>query len=261
MKPKRCIISWATHGREPYPRGLKRLIPSAIASGHRGRENGYLIFSPDLDIDTIEGIGINKVIPATFPIPSHQRIPYGFKPWLFRLAFSSGFTQVLWCDSTIIIHKPLDQIWDIAAKRGMFVGDNPGCPMRVWTSDDAMYQMGCPFMPEGTPAIGAIQQDAMFNEIMACAMAFDLTHPKAKQIFMEWFALCNDGVTFAGRGGSTRPEFRAHRHDQSAISWLTHKYEVEREPYGMLCYFDAIKEKKEDGTLKFPEHILVNTGL
>ena len=241
---KRCIISWATRGREDYPQGLKKLIPSLLKTNTM-EPLGFIIFCPDFEADEFEGVKINRKIPDNFPIPSHQAVPYGFKPWLFRLAFNGGFDQVLWCDSTIVCHKPLDPIWKIMEERGIFAADNPGCPMRVWTADDAMRKMGCPFeKPE----------DAMFNEIMACALGIDIRHPKSREAFSEWWDLCNDGVTFAGREGSKRPEFRGHRHDQSAMSWLVEKYGIEREAYGRLLYHGTDMQK-------FPDFILANTGI
>jgi len=245
MNPRRCIISYASFGREPYPLGLPRIIDSAKRNGHGWDFNNcFLILSPDYPGHEISGVSINKMLPSYIDFPSHQKVPYGFKPWLFKIAFDLGLEQVLWCDSTIVIHKPLDRIWQIAEERGLFVGRNPGCPMRVWTSDDAMDQMGCPYKEP---------HEAMFDEIAACALAIDIRHETAKKVFKEWFTLCNDGVTFAGRGGSTRPDFRAHRHDQSAMSWLCQKYKVDYEPYGVLCYHSDIP--------KFPEHILANTGI
>ena len=238
---RRCIISWAKDGREYYSQGLKRLIPSAKASGHDGDfDRQFLIVSPGLKETEISGISIHRDTPSYFTIPAHGDVPYGFKPALFRMAFKSGFDQVLWCDSTIIIYKSLDYIWQEVKERGVFVGDNPGCPLCFWTSDDALTEMGAP-------------KNCMTDEVMACAIAFDIRHPIAERVFWQWWHYSNDGITFQGKSGSSRPEFRAHRHDQSALSWLTHAHRVQREPYGVVCYHADIP--------KFPQHILVNTGL
>lgn len=248
---RRCIISFASDGREHYSEGIKRLIPSAIGSGHGGSpDSSFLIISPDLNVSEVIGVTVHRSLPHF--MPSHQKVPYGFKPWLFKMAFDCGYDQVLWCDSTIIIHKPLDLIWKLTEERGLFIGDNPGCPQRFFTSDDAMNTMGCPYEK---------LDDGMFWQIAACALAIDIRHQKARQIFGEWFDLCNDGITFLGRSGSSRPEFRGHRHDQSAMSWLVEKHGIKKEPYGMLCYHHNLFETKEDGTPKFPEAILVNTGI
>ena len=238
---RRCIISYATYGREPYPLGIPRLIKSGLDNKHGySSDSSFLIYSPDALDDSYHGVSINKKFPPYSPVPSHGDIPYGFKPYIFQIAFNLGFHQVLWCDSTIVIHKPLDPVWQIAEERGLFVAANPGCPICVWTSDDALDKMGCP-------------RDCNLDEIQACAMAIDIRNPKAKAIFTEWMMLCNDGITFAGRGRSTRPDFRDHRHDQSAMSWLTHRESVIHEPYGMLCYHNDIP--------KFPQNVLANTGL
>lgn len=240
---RRCIISYASNGREYYPEGLKRLVPSIIKTGYgRSQDTAFILMSPDIDVEKIEGLKVNRKHPPGFP--THQEVPYGFKPWLFKKAFEFGFEQVLWCDATIIVRQPLNLIWDVAGAVGATLFDNPGCPMRVWSSDDCMDAIGCPYQEP---------QQAMFNEIMACAMAIDYSHPRGKAAFDEWFAACNDGVSFAGIGGSKRLEFRGHRHDQSVMSWLAHKYAIPRFSYGTLVYHPDRE--------KFPNHILANTGL
>lgn len=239
---RRCIISWARNGREWYSEGIKRLIPSAIAHGQHypSPENGFIIVSPDCNVEIIAGIKIHRNFPGGFDVPDHSIVPYGFKPWLFKIANYLGFHQVLWCDSTIVIHKNLDVIWNLSARDGLFVADNPGCPICHWTSDDAMDQMGCP-------------RDCLLDEIMACAIGIDFTTEIGKKVFSEWFELCNDGITFSGKGKSERKDFRDHRHDQSALSWLCHKNKIPLQPYGLLSY--------RNDMMKFDEHILVNTGL
>lgn len=239
MKIRRCIISYASIGRENYPEGFKRLIPSALRNGHgTDRDSAIMLISPDIDVDEIAGVKINRFNPVVMPL--HREVPYAFKPWIFNMAFNFGFRQVLWCDSTIIIHKPLEPIWDIAAQHGACAFDNPGCPQSFYTSDDAADKMGCP-------------RDAMFDQIMACAMAFDIGHSTGVKAFKRWFALSQDGVTFHGKSGSSRPEFKAHRHDQSAMSWIAHDMGIPLQPYGLLCY--ACDREK------FPQHVLANTGI
>lgn len=240
---KQCIISYASMGRENYPQAMKRLILSAINVGHAVKdEKMMLMVSPDIDVDNVNGILINK----TFPIgmPSHKDVPYAFKPWLFKTAFEMGFEQVLWCDSTIVIYRKLNTIWDIAESLGACLFDNPGCPMRHWTSDDCMEKINCPFSSETS---------AMFNQIMACSMAFDYSNPRGKESFDEWFDICNDGVSFAGKSGSSRPDFRAHRHDQSVMTWLAQKYGIPLIAHGTLIYNNDRK--------KYPNHIMANTGV
>lgn len=230
-----CVISYASNGRELYTLALQRMVRSVIK--HSTKNIGVLVVSPDADYDAIGPIPVNRWIPN---MPTHKDVPYGFKPWLFAAAFNKGCETVIWLDSTIDVVQPLDKIEEITARRGVCAFDNPGCPQRVWCSDDAMDAMGCP-------------KDANFNQIMACALAINIKHDTGRKIFDEWWKLCNDGVTFAGRGRSTRPDFRDHRHDQAAMSWLLEKHGVEREAYGKLCYWC-------DRT-KFPEAILCNRGV
>lgn len=230
---KNLIISYARNGREAYTLGMKRLLVSIhkICVVQGGISQNVLMMSPDMDVSKIGNVPINRSFEG-YPIPDHRDVPYGFKPYLFALAFKLGYERVLWCDSTIVLHQGLDPIWRAANERGLWVGDNPGCPESAWTDRVALEKMGCPV-------------DAMFNQIMACAMAFDVSNPKGRTVFEEWKTLCDDGVTFKGAGS------KIHRHDQSAISWLCQKHGVPYEPYGMLCYHKDRTEKT----------ILANTGI
>lgn len=230
-----CVISYAQNGREDYTAGMRRMAQSIIDQAKKNV--AMILVSPDADYGYVGTVPVNRPWRG---MPQHQHVPYGFKPWLFKTAFDAGFNCVLWCDSTIQAIKPIEEIFDAASHQGLFVGDNPGCEQRTWCSDDALDAMGCP-------------RDARFNQIMACSLAIDIAHPAGRAVFDGWWALCNDGVTFAGRGGSVRPEFRGHRHDQAALSWLCEKNYVHREPYGRLCYWSDRS--------KYPNAVLCNRGI
>jgi hypothetical protein len=129
----------------------------------------------------------------------------------------------------------------------VYAGTNSGCPQAYWTSEAALDAMGCP-------------RDAMFEQVCGFAVAFDFAHPVGAAVFDEWVRLSHDGITFQGGvdvvregEGSAFPGFRAHRHDQSALSWLMVRHGVAAEPYGLTGY--------RSDHAKFPHMCAANQGI
>jgi hypothetical protein len=215
------IVCYAVRGREPYPIGLPRLSQSLRRVGPA---LSCLFLAPELGrrVDGRENLAFGG---ACADCPTHAAVPYGFKPYAIRAAAARGFRTVLWCDSAIVFQRDPAPLVAQARAQGVVVFDNPGCPQATWTSDDALLAMGCP-----------LEEARAFNQVQAGAACFDFDHPVGARVFAEWEALAADGTTFAGRGGSDRPDFRDHRHDQSALSWLARKHGIVPEPQGVLCY-------------------------
>lgn len=217
-----AIVSVAFKGRENYSTGIPRLIASARACGFDG---DFLICAPELGPELAPGVP-NM---TDLALPSHRDVPYGFKPVIVAAARERGFRRVLWCDSTIFFLRDAPEMfrWQIGSS-GMFLFDNPNCPEGRWTSDDCLAAMDC--SPEETQKI---------NQVMACSAGFDFGYPVANNILDDWLAYSRDGTSFQGRSGSTRPEFVAHRHDQSVLSCLAYRNRVPLVPYGLgLTYWD-----------------------
>jgi hypothetical protein len=215
------IVSFAKRGRENYPSAFPRLIESARTAGFTG---DFIMCAPEMPATEIYGGVFNQ---PGLPIPQHGEVPYGFKPTLVNIARGQGYKKVIWCDSTIFFVRKFQDLLETIEFKSLMLFDNPGCPELHWTSDDCLAQMGC-----------SIEEAAMVNQAMACVMGFDFDAPIAHTIFDEWFEFGKDGVSFQGRSGSTRPEFRAHRHDQSVISYLAHKHNISKIPYGTLSYWN-----------------------
>jgi len=216
-----AVVTYAEDGRDCYTAGIPRL--SRTLRRHASTLPLFAV-APRLGrrIDGRENLAHADDFLAC---PSHRAVPYGFKPFLIRALAARGCTTVLWCDVSVVIRRDPGPVFQIARERGIAVFDNPGCAQNVWTSDDALAAMGCP-----------TDEAAQFMQIMGCVVAVCVEHPLGRKILEEWSALAEDGVTFLGAGGSTRPAFRAHRHDQSALSWLVRKYGVTPVPYGTVYY-------------------------
>lgn len=242
MKP--CLVSFASHSRENYNTFLLGLIRSAKNIGWDG---DYYIRSFDGYIDEyLEVPIINGSYPKTERFGdcwNHASVPWGFKPYLIWEAYEKGARQIMWADSKIRLVKDPKKYFDLAAERGVVAFDNLGHPLKFWISDFCKERAGL------TP-----EDMEVAKQIMGCLVIFDLDHPKGMEVFMWWMLMAQDGVSFQNYA-SKRPEFKAHRHDQAALSAVLHKLKIPLEPYGGLCYppFDVTKE--------YGEPYFVNSGL
>jgi hypothetical protein len=214
-----AIVSYASIGRENYPEVLPRLVQAARSAGFAG---DFFIKSPD-GPDEFDNVPNRR----HFQTPAHADIPYGFKSHLIKHALDVGYRKVIWFDSTIFVVKDFQKIIYQLIEHGTLLFENPGCPESFWTADDCLQQLGC-----------SASDAATFSQVMACAMGFDFSNPLAKKIFDLWYAYGEDGISFKGASGSSRPEFKGHRHDQSVISFLAWKHKLHVIPYGFLSYWD-----------------------
>jgi hypothetical protein len=219
MRSDTVIVSYAKRGREDYPSALPRLVQSAKDAGYVG---DFILCSPDAP-DDLAG----EVNERDLPIPPHADVPYGFKTHIVKIARERGYKHVIWFDSTIFVVQDYPRLIHALKDNSVLLFDNPGCPESFWTSDDCLSKIGC-----------SPDEAMKFNQVMACAMGFDFTTPLANAVFDDWFRFGQDGVSFKGLSGSSRPEFHAHRHDQSVISYIAHARGIKKIPYGFLAYWD-----------------------
>lgn len=227
MKPP-IIVSFASKGRENYNKAQLALIQSAV---HGVNWNGhYDIKSLDGWCDSYCGVGISLgAYPSCqkFKCKTHQEVPYQFKLAMIQDAREKGYTQVIWCDSTIQFLKPIDPLLESAKKNGIVVFDNVSYPLAAWIHDEALIRLGIDL--SNREYINKLPQ------IMACCIIFDFSNPVAGEIMDEWIAISEDGVSFRNNV-SSRPEYIDHRHDQAILSYLVYKRGIKYHPYGELVY-------------------------
>ena len=210
MKP--CIVSHATRGREDYPSVMPRLQQS--------------IRETDQPCDVLFNCPQSTAHNCDVSIPPFNTHPYAFKTYMIKAARERGYTQIVWCDSICYFVANVQPLLDIAAERGLVVADNPGCPIATWTSDHTLRALGADLEVARTT-----------SQIMAGFQVWDFSVPAADILFDKMMHYCNDGLTLLGPGGSKRPDYRGHRHDQSVLSWLITEHKVDRIPYGQVCYW------------------------
>ena len=216
MNKKQCLISFASKGREDYNKAMTRNIEVAKSQGYT---DDFLYYSLDQPRE-VSGVTIKGGLPLN--CPSHQDTPYGFKPFLFKEAFDRGYRQIIWLDSTIVLARNPQLVFDECKKRGVVAFHNLGHPLEKWISDKAVKNTG-------------VNLSENPQQIMACVVGFDLENEQGKRIFDKWFALAQDGESFQNNP-STINGFVAHRHDQAILSALLHLEKIPLLPYGSLVY-------------------------
>lgn len=233
----KCVVSFASTGRELYNKGQLRLIKSCVDAGWDG---GYLLRSLDGYVDKYEGVDIllgqypeNNKHGLCLP---HIDVPFGFKLSIIQEAREKGYDVIVWCDSSITMDTNIQPVLDFAKEHGVAAFDNLNFLLHGWISDAAQERLG-------------ISDEDLWDikQIMACCIVFDFTNPVTEKVFDEWYEKCLDGVSFHNGWGSRRRGFVATRWDQSCLSGILWKNKIPLLPYGNLVYepHDVTKEYGE----------------
>jgi hypothetical protein len=244
---KKCVVSFFSKGRENYYEGCLRMLESLNNTNYDG---DALIFSPDFKEENVaelhyfkEGGKIQGIVgmPTTEKYgicPPHSTHPYAFKVYCIQAARERKYQEVIWLDCSVVALKNISLFTDLAWEIGLVVFDNQGCEEKTWTSDDCLEQLGVK------------AEEANYFQIDAAIQFWNFNRKKAVSIFEEYMKFCNDGISLIGKSGSNRPEFNAHRHDQSIISAIIRKYLVFPLNYGAWCTSeDALFNKEYDPTV------------
>jgi hypothetical protein len=218
MQDRPVLVSTSSKGREDYNKAQLALIKST--HDHKLRlTHDYMMRSVDGYCDNYYGIPIKL---GSWPVTDkygtawqHADMPYQFKPFAIQEAIESGYTRVLWCDSTIRLMANPEPLWEQCATNGILAWDNEGHPLDKWIAPHAAEAIGID--PKGV------------KQIMACCIMFDFSHPITQVVFDEWIE-CSRNGSFLSKG------FNNHRHDQACLSAILHKHNVPIQPYGALAY-------------------------
>lgn len=221
---KDVLISFASKGREDYRAGLCRLIDSAKEHWH----GDYLMYSPDHDLDSYRGVTIHKGWPK-YSL-THEEMPYQFKIALIQEALEMGYERIVWLDSSIVINKPLDPLFE----SGFNVFHNLGHPLWKYISDEAL------------DLLGLRREDIMgVPQIWGGAILIDARRLGSRFLFEK---ILHASLTGPFKNGSSDyPGFIAHRHDQAVMSVLLWNA-CTMYPYGKIVCppHDVTKEYGDD---------------
>lgn len=208
---KTLLVSYASKGREDYHKGLLRLIDSALLF-----DLDIRVYSPDMSIDEYNGVKIIKDMPEGFV--GHKDIPYRFKFDLIRQAVLDGYTKIIWLDSSLIIKKDLNELFNHSCG---FCFHNLGHPLYKYISDAAVKNL-------------EVSNSELMNvpQVWGGAFGLDFNRLNTDQLFNEIVRQSELGSF--NEGVSTREGFIAHRHDQAVLSMLFDRYSVKMYDYGTI---------------------------
>lgn len=136
--------------------------------------------------------------------PTHQQHPYGFKLFAIKAAIESGFTSILYCDSSIWAIKDPSPLFDIIEKDG-YLMQEAGHYVGSWSNDECLDYFGI------------TREEAMKMPMYGNAglLGLKVGHPIAENFFSQWFRSLNAGVF--------RGSWDNHRHDMTCGSIIANK--------------------------------------
>lgn len=199
MAGKKCVVSFAD-GTGSYQKKLRRLEQSL-----KGNFDGDFIgFTSYQEINC----------------EPHHKIPYKFKPYAIQKAIDLGYNQIIWADSPVYAKQHIQPVFDHIKKYGYVFFDNIGFSLGDYTNDKTLNHFGI------------LREDSWrIKMIMACCMGFDFTDIKTAQTFHEYYHTANN--LYPGEWDNsdlTESEdmrVKGHRHDQSVMSALIHKFDMD----------------------------------
>jgi prepilin-type processing-associated H-X9-DG protein len=186
MESNSCIVNVGIGGW--YPHGTARLINSI-------REH-----SPNVNT-------MNWMEAMPEGSRPHSESNYGFKTKAFIEAHNKGFSNVLWCDSSLYAIKDISPVLEKLDKDGYYFIDN-GYNLEE-TATDKLLNFA-----------GLTREDAkQIPEITTCLFGFT---DKSVGVFLQWLIYEENNLFNGNRihdvRDSSSPSFKHCRHDQSALS-------------------------------------------
>lgn len=192
---KKAIVTFANN-EERYLKGVKRQEQSLKDIGFDG---DYFCFK---SFDEIW-------------CPSHEDVPYAFKPYAIDKVRQIGYDIVLWMDSPVYATKDLTGIFKHIEANGYLFFDNIGFTVGDYTSDKCLDLFN-------------ITRDKAFKTqmIMACVMGFNFNKNTTISFFNKYKELADIEGYYEGdwkndnKQVSKDERVKGHRHDQSVASIL-----------------------------------------
>lgn len=140
-----------------------------------------------------------------------------------------GYERIIWLDSSMQLKKDLTPLFD--GYNGLSFFDNLGHPTWRYINDSALEMLKNDGFLSNTSTFEDIID---IPQVWGGAFALDFTQGTAKEFFGDLKEYSLNG-SFKN-GGSTRPGFITHRHDQAVMSVLLNDWMYTRLPYGqILC--------------------------
>lgn len=227
---KTLLISYASKGRDDYHKGLLRLIDSALLF-----DLDIRVYSPDLPVDEYKGVKILRD-----SVTPHSEVPYKFKLDLIDKSIQDGYERIIWLDSSLIIKKDLNELFDGAG----FCFHNLGHPLYKYISDIAQSNL-------------LLQNIGLMDtpQVWGGAFGLDFSNPLSHKILLALKRQSDIGSF--NDGGSDRDGFIAHRHDQAVMSVIFKRFGLKMWDYGYITTTSHCFEPYEYGNNSYIHHLSI----
>lgn len=134
--------------------------------------------------------------------PSHDDVPFAFKPFALAEVLERGFDVVLWLDAACVAVRPLEPFFRRIEADGYLLFRNGNRLVGEWSAQSAL------------DVLGLSREEALrMPEINAAAIGLDLRSRPATAFHERWLDEARRGTAFRG----DRSE---HRHDQTVAGIL-----------------------------------------
>lgn len=149
--------------------------------------------------------------------PTHLENPYAFKVCAIQNVKDRNFTSVIWMDSSILVLKPLDSIWELMNTQGYWFCRNYDHMADKFCCDASLEIMGL-----------SRQEAATIPVLVGGAFGLNFKFPISVEFFIQWRRMAELGA-FRGPHrndngeSSTDRSVIGHRHDQVCASVVAHR--------------------------------------
>lgn len=145
--------------------------------------------------------------------PTHEDVPYGFKPWAMQNAINDGCDIVIWMDAAVYATKSLADFIQHIEREGYAIFQNLGFTIGDFTTDACLEYFGWDR-----------EKSFHYPMSMACLQGINVHNVKAMEWFKRYFQAAKDKVPYQGPwdnvdgGASSDSRCMGARHDQSCAS-------------------------------------------
>lgn len=147
--------------------------------------------------------------------PTHAENPYAFKIFAIEYAAYRSATSILWMDSSIVVLRSLEPLWDLIEQQSYWFSRNYDYNLAQFCSDEALSILG--------EARAFAKQIPL---VVAGCFGLDMRNGEAQAFLAEWKRFAEEGAFRGDRGdlsGGTDPDkFYGHRNDQACASQVVH---------------------------------------
>lgn len=143
--------------------------------------------------------------------PTHEESPFAFKFFCIQEALKYGYKKILWLDTSVIIKRQINDIFERINDVGYFILYNHD--LGSFCSDKALKTLN-------------ITREESFNLpcMQGTNFGLNFTHANVRRFFDKIIQLATDGITFPGPHNNNNFKaskdirVKGHRHDQTAMS-------------------------------------------